>query len=215
MINQRAHRRLTILSLLLALTWLLIPSQARAWESDEIPSFEQFVAQVANGEADELRGVYVPGIMAHAIVSQPEEQPAFVSSQSHVLTQYGAASRYDTIALLAHNYLAGGDFFLLEEGRIFYLIYGDGRIETYRVAKFMRFQALTPKSTTSDFVDLETGERLSSTRLFLKVFNRPGDVVLQTCIYANGDASWGRLFIIAEPYDERAPISMPRLLEFQ
>jgi hypothetical protein len=78
------------------------------------------------------------------------------------------------------------------------LIYGDGRTETFIVRRFLRYQALSPDSVKSDFVDLETGEFLTTSQLFLKVYNRPGDLVLQTCIYAEGDTSWGRLFIIAE-----------------
>ena len=215
MINQRTHRRLATLSLLLALTWLLVPSQARAWESDEIPSFEQFVAQVANGEADELRGLYVPGILADVIVSQPQGQPTFVSSQQGAVTQFDLAAKFGTVGLLAHNYLAGSDFSLLEEGQVLYLVYGYGRTETYIVSRTMRYQALSPNSPTSDFVDLETGEKLSASGLFAKTFQREGDVVLQTCIYADGDASWGRLFIIATPYEPHAPMSMPRRDEFQ
>jgi len=187
----------------------------RAFEKTEIPPLETFIAQVMNGNADELRGIYVSGVFADVITPQPVDDPTFVTSQSNALTQFGMASRHGSIGLLAHNYLAGSDFFLLEEGQLIYLIYGDGRTETYIIRRFLRFQALTPQSTTSDFVDLETGELLSASNLFHKVFQRKGDVVLQTCIYADGNASWGRLFIIAEPYEEHAPISMPIHLEFQ
>ncbi|MEW6084045.1 MAG: hypothetical protein AB1607_05545 [Chloroflexota bacterium] len=193
----------------------MFPVRVQAQGESEIPPLGDFVADVMNDEAEELRGLYIPGVLADAILPQLEDQPAYVSSQSDTLTQFEMASRYETIGLLAHNYLAGGDFFLLDEGQIIFLIYGNGRTETYIVREFLRYQALTPESTTSDFVDLETGDRLTSTQLFLKVFNRPGDLVLQTCIYAESDASWGRLFIIAEPYDEHEPISMPHVLEFQ
>ncbi|MCC6299977.1 MAG: hypothetical protein IT314_11815 [Anaerolineales bacterium] len=213
--NQRAYRLRLIASLLFALAWLLFPSPARAWEQGEIPSLEQFVAQVANGEADELRGLYVPGLLADIVVPQPQGQPTFVSSQQEALTQFELASHYGTVGLLAHNYLAGNDFFQLENGQLLYLVYGDGRTETYAISRMMRYQALSPNSVMSDFVDLESGERLSASQLFGKVFQREGDVVLQTCIYADGESSWGRLFIIATPYDQYAPISMPRRHTFQ
>jgi len=208
--RQRTHRRTqNVFFSLLVLALLVLPSQARALEGTEIPPLEEFIAQVMNGEADDLRGMYVPGVLADAIVPQPADQPAYVSSQTDTLTQFETASRFGTIGLLAHNYLAGKDFFLLEEGQPLYLVYGDGRVESYILKEFMRYQALEPQSVTSDFIDLASGEKVSASQLFLKVFNRPGDVTLQTCIYADGNASWGRLFIVAEPYDELAPISMP------
>ncbi|HNQ94888.1 MAG TPA: hypothetical protein PKK96_09075 [Anaerolineales bacterium] len=205
----RQRARLQSLLLVIAVIFLILPSPARALDGSEVPPLEEFIWQVTNGEADELRGVYAPEVFAFPVVSQPEGSPAFVSIQPDIVTQFGAASQYDTTGLLAHNYLAGESFSSLNEGQWIYLIYGDGRIETYIIREFMRFQALSPNSVTSNFVDLETGERLSSTQLFFEVFNRPGGVTLQTCINAEGNLSWGRLFILAEPIADE-PISMPR-----
>lgn len=211
MSSQRAFRR--ILLAVVAVTFLALPSPARAWEQSEVPPLDEFIAQVANGTADELRGIYAPEAFAFPVVSQPEDSPAFVSTQPETVTQFGVASQYNTTGLLAHNYLAGGSFSSLEEGQLIYLIYGDGRAETFVIREFIRVQALSPNSVTSDFVDLESGERLSSTRLFFKVFNRPGSVTLQTCIYADGNLSWGRLFILAEPIEDDV-ISMPHQMKF-
>lgn len=212
-VHRFASRRIVTL-VILASALVLFPVRVQAQGEAEIPPLEEFIAEVMNGEADELRGLYVPGVLADAIVTQPEGQSAYVSSQKDTLTQFTMASRYDTTGLLAHNYLAGSDFFLLEEEQVIILIYGNGRTETYVIRQFMRYQALTPESTTSNFIDLETGELLSASQLFLKAFDRPGDVVLQTCIYAEGNASWGRLFIIAEPFMEHEPVSMPNFPEF-
>ena len=209
--RQRANLR-RLLSIF-ALAILILPSPARAWEGSEIPPLDEFIALVANGEADELRGIYVPDLFAYPIVPQPEANPAFVSTQPETLTQFNAASRYGTTGLLAHNYLAGESFSLLEKGQWIHLVYGDGRTETYIIREFMRVQALSPNSVTSEFVDLDTGERLSSTRLFFRVFNRPGELTLQTCINAEGNLSWGRLFIRAELINNDAPISMPHQLK--
>lgn len=186
---------LFILSLL-----VLFPAQAHALIATDIPSLDAFIEQVSNGEPGELRGVYVPGVFADMVTPQPDNNPAYVSSRKDALTDFEMASRYGSTGLLAHNYFAGRDFFLLERGQTVYLIYGDGRVEAYIVKYFMRYQALDPYSVTSEFVDLETGELLTASKLFLKIYNRPGDVVLQTCIYAQGNSSWGRLFIIAERY---------------
>ena len=189
-----------VLLSLIAIALLAFPSPARAWDASEIPPLDEFIEEVTNGEADELRGIYVPDTFAFEIVQQPDDNPAYVSSQLDVLTQFRMASRYGTTGLLAHNYLAGKYFSRLEEGQFIYLVYGDGKTETFIVTQSMRFQALTPNSVHSNFVDLDNGESYSASRLFSTIYNRRGQLVLQTCIYADGENSWGRLFIIAEPY---------------
>jgi len=176
---------------------------------------EEFIGEVVNGVPGDLRGIYAPGVMAYEILPQPVDHPSFVTLKEDALTLFQMAAEYETIGLLAHNYLAGSDFFLLENGQLIHLIYGNGRIETYIIRYFMRYQALSPNSVTSNFIDLETGENLTAAQVFLNVYNRPGDVVLQTCIFAEGDLSWGRLFIIAEPYEEIKPRSLPDYLSFQ
>lgn len=198
-----------ILTIGLACTILtaLIPSRAFAAGTDanpnELPTLEEFAAQVGNGEAYELQGVYAPGLFAYWVVQQPSGSPLFVSKAENTLTQFAlAADQFDSIGLLAHNYLAGADFPLLEAGQKLHLIYGDGDIKTFIVRQKLSYQALQPESPKSDFIDLLTGERLSASQLAWKIYNRPGEVVLQTCIAANGNPSWGRLFVIAEPYEE-------------
>ncbi len=193
-------RYIQILLYCFAIALLAFPSPARAWDGSAVPPLDEFIEEVANGEADELRGIYVSDVFAFLVVSQPEDNPAYVSSQKDTLTHFGIASRYETTGLLAHNYLAGKFFSRLEDGQMIYLVYGDGTVESYAVTQSMRFQALTPNSVTSNFVDLANGESYSASRLFSEIYNRPGQLVLQTCIYADGENSWGRLFIIAEPY---------------
>jgi hypothetical protein len=204
-----------VMAICLVVMASILPAPVRALDGKEIPPMEQFIGEVVNGEPDELRGVYASSVMAYEILPQPAGYPAFVTSEEDAITRFQIAEEYETIGLLAHNYLAGSDFFLLEDGQIIHLIYGDGRIEPFIVRHSLRYQALSPNSVTSDFIDLETGEYLTSAQLFLNVYNRPGDVVLQTCILAEGDPSWGRLFIVAEPYEASEPRSMPGYLSFQ
>jgi hypothetical protein len=214
--NRPVHRKIIQIPLLL-LVFLLqaLPAPALALDlKDDIPSLEIFVQDVMNGEPEDLRGLYIPDVLADEIVRQPEGMPAYVSSKPGEITQFSMAEEYGTFGLLAHNYLAGEAFSDLESRQVLYLVYGDGEIEKYSVRQVLRYQALTSHSITSDFIDLETGERLSASKLFLKVFNRPGEVVLQTCIYADGDASWGRLFIIAVPVDEHDPGLLPAYFSF-
>jgi hypothetical protein len=200
-------RFVSIIGLVWILFLALIPSHAYAagadTPSDELPTLEEFAAQVKNGKEDELRGAYAPDLFAFQVVQQPSASPLFVSQAENTLTQFAlAADQYDSIGLLAHNYLAGAGFPLLEAGQKLHLIYGDGRVKTFIIRQKLGYQALQPESPKSDFIDLLTGERLSASQLAWKIYNRPGEVILQTCISANGDPSWGRLFVIAEPYEE-------------
>ena len=200
---------------LLILAVLMHPMPVHALGDAEIPSIEEFTEQVMNGNPDELRGLYIPGVLANEVVSQPEGSPAFVSPWQDVVTLFDMAEETGTHGLLAHNYLAGESFFDLAKGQSIHLIYGDGRVEIFVIRQFLRYQALSPNSVTSNFIDLETKERLSASELFLRIFNRPGDVVLQTCIEAEGDSSWGRFFVIAVPVGEYDPRSMPLNSLFQ
>ncbi|HUG34994.1 MAG TPA: hypothetical protein VMJ90_09510 [Anaerolineales bacterium] len=202
-------------ALLLSISLLLHPMHVLASGRETLPPMEQFAVELMNGEPDDLKGIYIPGVMAYEVLPQPEDSPAFVAPEDDALTRFEMASEYETTGLLAHNHLAGADFFLLEDGQLIHLIYGDGRTETFIIRRFLRYQALSPNSVTSDFVDLETGEHLTASQLFLKIYNRPGDLVLQTCIQAEDEPSWGRLFIIAAPYDQIEPRSLPERLALQ
>jgi hypothetical protein len=145
-----------------------------------LPLLDAFVSQVKNGQADELRGVYIPEILAARIVQQPTGNNDFVSPRQGIATEFGLASQFGSIGLLAHHYLAGESFSLLEEGQNFYLIYGDGQTSAFVVTVILHFQALAPASTSSDFVDLESSGLLTNSELFAKVYDRPGQVIFQT-----------------------------------
>ena len=207
-----SHRWLA--SLFLALLLALLPKPARA--DTNIPPLEEFVQQVSNGDAHALRGIYVPGLFAAVVAQQPEDDPAFVSSDENTLTQFGLVSRYGAIGLLAHNSVAGKEFFVLGAGQVFYLVYGDGSLTAFHVTRLMHAQALDPQNIRSHFIDLDEGGILSADRLFNDVYDRPGNVILQTCIEANGESSWGRLFVIAEPYarDDPALLFEPEVLDY-
>ena len=169
-------------------------------QTSNLDQLDVFSDQVRNGHASELRGVYIPEILTAQIVGQPEGRYEFVSPWPNFLTQFGLASRYGSIGLVAHNHLAGDGFSLLNEDQDVYLVYGDGEIRTYVVREILRYQALEPDSYSSDFKDLGTGSILTASELFLKVYDRPGMVIFQTCISTDTSSSWGRLFVIAEPY---------------
>lgn len=195
-----------ILSLLITIFSALIPSgtvQALTGPFDQtgLPSLEDFALQVSNGQAGQLRGLYIPGILAAAVVQQPAGMSDFVSPWQNVITQFGLASRLGSTGLLAHNYLAGETFGLLQEGQEIELIDGSGRISTFTVTEILRYQALDSDDTSTRFLDLKSQASFTSADLFNRVYSRPGQVVFQTCIKKDGDPSWGRLFVIASPSD--------------
>jgi hypothetical protein len=160
----------------------------------------EFVARVVNGQSGLLVGVFVDGKVLLPVIQQPHGQAGYVSNRDGVITQFAPAVHYGTMGLLAHNFLSGSHFFDLETGDQVVLIFGDGALRYYHITSSERFQALNPLSTYSEFIDQSdpSQQRISSTEVFKKIYTAPERVVFQTCIEANGNASWGRLFVIGE-----------------
>jgi hypothetical protein len=164
------------------------------------PTLGEFVTKVKNGQSGLVVGVYVPKTLALKVAQQPSNNPAYVSSVLGTATQFSLASQQGTIGLLAHNYLSGKLFSNLSAGEEVDIVYGDGGVRRYIISKIRRFQALSPNDPYSTFADLDNGSaQLSSTDLFNQIYAGGNKVVFQTCINANGNLSWGRLFVIATP----------------
>jgi hypothetical protein len=177
----------------------LDPIQAIGNPDGTLPGFADFSRSVQNGDADALRGVYVPKILALPIVQQPEDHPYYVSNHDGEATEFSLAAQYGNIGLLAHNTLSGRFFSQLSVGQTVSLVYGDGRVEKFVITKLLRFQASNPESVSSPFRNLDRNETLSSGEMFSRVYAGERHLVFQTCIEANGNASWGRLFVVALP----------------
>lgn len=204
----KSIRSILILSFILILFSTLIPAgdvQALSghFRTRRLPLLDTFISQVENGQAEELRGVYIPEILAARVVQQPTGNNEFVSPRQNMVTQFGLASQFGSTGLLAHNELAGESLSLLREGQKFHLIYGNGQTVAFVVTEILNYQALEPTSTSSNFVDLENGGLLTASELFSKIYVRLGQVIFQTCISAEGNRSWGRLFVIAEPFSHK------------
>jgi hypothetical protein len=166
------------------------------------PAFDTFVERLMNGEATVRVGVYEETVMGLKVIQQPPNNPAFVSPQKGIATDYLQVFQiHGNIGLLAHNYLSGALFFDLKMGDVVQMVYGDGDFEEYEVTQLFHYQALNPLSPTSDFLDLETNERLTAAALFQKMYGGPYHLVFQTCIERDNNDTWGRLFVIAEPYE--------------
>jgi hypothetical protein len=135
--------------------------------------------------------------MALPVVQQPDGNSGFVSKNPAVATQFGMAAQYGNIGLLAHNTLAGKSFSNINRGDRIVLVYGDGRIESFVADSIQRYQALDPLNPSSQFKDIETQISYTAEELFNNVYRGEYHITLQTCIDANGNSSWGRLFIVA------------------
>jgi hypothetical protein len=194
----RISRVLSALVVALVLSSILIlPAFAKNSAGD--PGLNSFIESVRDGNSDVLRGVYVQDQMAFQIIQQPAGYPGFVSQDQGQVTQFGMAAEAGNVGLLAHNYLSGRSFSLLTQGDRVVLVYGDGRTESFVVSRILQYQALDPNNPYSDFRVTETQSVLSAAELFDQVYRGERHVTFQTCIEADGNLSWGRLFVIAEP----------------
>jgi hypothetical protein len=180
---------------------LLSPSLVLADEAPVLilPDLASFSQSVVNGQANELRGVYVPQVLAMPVVQQPTGNAGYVSNKDDVITEFGMAAEVGNVGLLAHNTLGGEHFSRLIPGQDVTLIYGDGHTEVFTIQTILSYQALDPFSPYSEFRNLETGVTISATELFQQVYRGERHVTFQTCIEAEGNPSWGRMFVIAEP----------------
>ncbi len=167
---------------------------------DTLPVIGNFIHALKNGQRKTVVGVYIPGVFAVPVDQQPKGDAGFVTRKADQVTQFGLAAQYGTVGILAHNDLAGAKFSNIRLNQYAVIVYGDGHEEYYVIREVQKYQALTPTSTFSDFVNLNgSSERLSAGQLFTRIYGPGNRLVFQTCIEANGDASWGRMFIIAEP----------------
>jgi hypothetical protein len=161
------------------------------------PGLLDFIVQVANGQAQELRGVYVEDVLALPVLKQPDGNPMFVSEEMGTVTQFQSAAKYGVAGLLAHNYLSGDLFFSLALGQQVSLVYGDGQVVPYQVTDIQRYEKLQRNSANSNYLNVETGKELTTRELFQLMYTASDRVTFQTCIKKAGDWSWGRIFITA------------------
>jgi hypothetical protein len=157
-------------------------------------------APVAGDEPGIVQSVYVEGTLDLPVVQQPEENTNYVSPNKGELTQFAAVSQYGNIGLLAHNYLSGKAFSHLVIGQHVRIQYSSGETESFVITEILSYQALDPKSPYSSFKSLKNEtEILSVGQMFDRVYRGERHLTFQTCIANGGMASWGRLFVVAEP----------------
>ncbi len=163
------------------------------------PSLGAFTDRVSHGAASEVLGLYLDGRVALHVVHQPTNDRNYVSAVPGTATLFSLAAETGTLGFLAHREAGGAAFASLSLGDSVRVIYGDGRTEAFTVSEIDRYQALEPSDPYADFVDLGSGEQLSAAQVFQRVYGSGRGLVLQTCLPRDGDLSWGRLFVLAEP----------------
>jgi hypothetical protein len=197
------HRTTLNISVLLAILTCLFfnptPVPALGYGEPELPSFAEFSKTVQNNQADVLRGVYVHEVLAFPIIQQPAGNAGYVSPFDGQITQFGMASQFGTVGLLAHNNLSGKFFSELALGQEVRLVYGNGKVEHFVITQVLKYQALQPTSPYSSFRNLDKDETLTAEQVFKKVYTGDQHVTFQTCISGPDSLSWGRLFVIATP----------------
>lgn len=198
-----------LLAVLLSLFFQPLPAQAGGTNAPALPVFAEFSQTVLNGEAGVLRGVYVPNVLALPVVQQPAGKAGYVSNHDGQATQFSMASQFGNVGLLAHNTLSGRFFSGLAAGQEVRLVYGDGKVEYFLITEVLQYQALQPFSMQSDFRDLANGKTITAGQLFERVYTGKRHVTFQTCIEAEGNFSWGRLFVIATPLARTNSFSIP------
>jgi hypothetical protein len=172
-----------------------------------LPASPQVVVSRPSAETAVLRSVSIDNLAVFPIVQQPSGMPNYVSKTLGEVTQFSAATKYGNVGLLAHNYLSGRSFFRLAMGQEIHLEYSDGRSEAFVVTEILKYEALDPKSPFSSFRNLDNKEEvLSAQEMFQRAYGGERRVTFQTCIARYGDASWGRLFVVATPKAESLAI---------
>lgn len=189
-----------------------LPAARNGSDNAAYPGLGTFTTSLVNGQANDVVGVYIRDILALPVVQQPADHPDFVGSQHNQLTQFSIPKEYGSIGMLAHNYLSGSRFSQLTPDMEVVLVFGNGFIRRYKVTRVEKFQALNPTSPYSEFIDLANPSlpKLSSADLFRREYTTRGQLVFQTCIEAEDEPSWGRLFVIATPIDP-VQLSIPVL----
>jgi hypothetical protein len=188
-------------ALTLALT-PTVPVQAQPISNTaRIPSLEEFSRQVSDGQSDQVRGLYVPHVLALRVIPQPPGDPGFISAEDGTATLFQTASYFGVTGLLAHNFLSGRDFFRLNTGQELNLIYGDGHTRHYRVSQIDDFQRLSINDLRSNFLELSSGIEKTADQVFADFYQGQPHLTLQTCIERDGEWSWGVRFIRADPTD--------------
>jgi hypothetical protein len=159
----------------------------------------EFIAEVSDGQNGVVRGIYVDGVLALPVFQQPKGDVAFVSDEEGKATEFQSAAKNGVIGILAHNHLSGVLFYDIKIGQEIVIVYGDGAIKRFVVEDIYQYQRLQRNNLRSDFIELESGERMNSSIVFRRHYRGDERVTLQTCLERDGILNWGLIFVEALP----------------
>ncbi len=184
------------------------------FQSINFSNFSRFVKTVTSKRSEnQLVGLIAPNHFNLPITQQPAGRADFVSNEPEVITEFSLSRQYGSIGLLAHNHLAGSHFSSLKENDLIVLVTSNKEYKLYKIEKIATYQALSPNSPYSNFVDLKNSSKiLSAEDLFMEIYAHEDSLVFQTCIAKDNEPSWGRLFIHAFPV---SGIGIEELIDFQ
>jgi len=158
--------------------------------------------------------VSIPLLFSYRVIQQPRNDAGFVSLEGQRVTEFGQAFQSGSRGLLADNKLAGSIFSSVGLGNIITVDYADNTHEDFVVTRLRHFQALSPTSPYSNFIDLATGDFYTTRDLFDATYGLKGILILQTCIAKDNEWAWGRMFIVGtylEPYPLVVPPNHSRI----
>lgn len=174
-----------------------------AQESDEAPRlFLQLMSGVEERFGEATAALYVPDLFGFPILPQPEGEHGFVSAKADRVTQFGLAARHGVVGILAHNYLAGKDFYRLQLGQQLWIAASRHKVQLYQVIQIEAFQKIMRPGQPDRYVELSNDRVWSVAELFARYYTGRPHVVLQTCLEKNGRLDWGLTFIVAAPANQ-------------
>jgi len=161
--------------------------------------FKKVNRKTSKRVVNQVSGIYFGKDRFLKVVNQPAGHPEYVSDISEAATNFQLAEKFGNIGLVAHNYLGGRHFHDINVGDDIYVMDGHGNKRTYTVKEMLQFQAVNPRSTRSNFIDIETNTVSTASDVFKRVYKGNHHLVLQTCIKKGKNEEWGRKFIMAFP----------------
>ena len=151
--------------------------------------------------------ITLPNDLPMVIVQQPKGDPLWISNNIDAFTQIEQPRKeFGTSVFAIHTYGSKNDLYDLKIND--FIVYKTISIDNncnvhanlvfYRVKDILRYQALSPRNPATPLIDLVTGKQYSVESIIDKVYGNNEYVILQTCIYKNGNTAWGRLFVVLE-----------------
>lgn len=158
-----------------------------------VPTLGEFVKKCAKPGDVTLVCVHSDGVLALKLAWGNNQQVPN-DSKTALLWDYGWNN--DVVGIVAHNYLAGKLFYLLDVGSQLHIIWSDGTVETYEIDTVDRWRDNGQSLTFSPW---DGGDAIKNEALSDVYFSRGNDrdrLVLMTCL-TKGKKKIGVVFYTA------------------